>query len=164
MAMQNQRVLFYVNRFKEIYGGTPWYGEPFSKKVNDVSHEIAFISPHQGMHAIVQVVAHMTYWRKGLIARLTGDKNFQTSVKSKDNWPGLDRLNEAGWQSVRSDFDRSQETISDLLNQRPDSLLATEYAEGSTFEYRIQGIIDHDIYHIGQIGVIKALVLALQKK
>lgn len=148
----------YVNHFKEVYNGKPWYGENIVSKLNGITDELAFVRPLENVHSIAEVVAHMTYWRKSLISRLNKDESFNASVESADNWRDPSQLREEGWDKVWSDFEASQEEIVEALSRQPVTILETEYSKGYTFAYLIQGIIDHDIYHLGQIGLIRKML------
>ncbi|HEX5169478.1 MAG TPA: DinB family protein [Cyclobacteriaceae bacterium] len=155
--MTNSKILYYANRFNEIYNGSPWYGETVEVKLKGLAEEKAFVKP-QGAHSVAELVAHMTYWRKGLIARLEGDYGFSPSVESMDNWTDISTLKARGWNKILDDFNHSQQKITQLLPKKNDKFLEEEYSPGSTFEYVIQGIIDHDVYHLGQIGLVRRFI------
>jgi uncharacterized damage-inducible protein DinB len=156
--MNNVRILRYVENFKEIYDGSPWYGDNIVAKIDNLTNDTAFTRPVQGMHCVAEVVSHMTYWRQSLISRLKGDPSFKASVDSEDNWKDLVRLKAMGWDTVRNALVARQEELIRLLSQQSDDLLDKEYSDGSTYDYLIRGIIGHDIYHSGQIGLIRKFV------
>ncbi len=156
--MNNFKINYYVNRFNEIYNGSPWYGETVNAKLKNVSEENAFVQPLGNVHSVAEIVSHMTYWRQALISRLEGDKSFSPSVESDDNWRNVEKLKTAGWRKIIADFDHTQNKITSLLPKQLDKFLEEEYSKGSTYEYLIQGIIDHDIYHLGQVGLVKKLI------
>lgn len=156
--MTNTGIQHYIERFQDIYNGAPWYGETIDVKLKDISDLIAFIQPHDGAHSIAELVKHMTYWRQSLIKRLEGDEAFKGSMKSPDNWISVDSLSAMGWQKIRDEFDEAQHKIIQLLSKQNDDLLTQEYSKGKTFEYLIEGIIDHDVYHLGQIGLVKKMI------
>lgn len=156
--MSNTSMIQYVNHFKEVYNGNPWYGETIASKLNGIANDLAFVRPMEDVHSIAEVVAHMTYWRKSLIGRLNKDESFNASVESEDNWRDPSLLRQEGWDKVRADFEASQEAVVEALSRQPATILETEYSEGYTFEYLIQGVIDHDIYHLGQIGLIRKII------
>jgi hypothetical protein len=155
--MSNSKIMYYVNRFNEIFNGSPWYGETFEAKVNGITDVKAFVQPFNVAHSVAEIVAHMTYWRKGLVARLEGDNTFSLSMEDADNWVSIEKLKGKGWKKIVDDFNESQNKIIHLLPRKTDDFLKDEYSKGSSYEYLIQGIIDHDIYHLGQIGLIKRL-------
>src|SRR5690606_27642023 len=144
MHMNNESINKYVNRFREVYDGTPWYGENIVSKLNDLTEALAFTRPREDVHSVAELVAHMTYWRQSLISRLNHDTSFKASVESEDNWRDPALLRADGWERVRANFDASQQALVEALSGQTDAILATEYAKGHTIEYLIQGVIDHD--------------------
>jgi uncharacterized damage-inducible protein DinB len=156
--MNNARILRYANHFREIYDGSPWYGDNIVTKLDNLNDDTAFARPVEGMHSVAEVVSHMTYWRQSLISRLEKDSSFRASVESEDNWKDLSRLKAQGWATVRGALVTSQEKILRLLPQQTDDILEQEYTQGSTYDYLIRGVIYHDIYHLGQIGLIRKFV------
>lgn len=156
--MNNSRMLRYADHFREIYDGSPWYGDNIVTKMDRLTDDTAFARPVPGMHSVAEVVSHMTYWRQSLIARLRQDSSFKASVNSEDNWKSLERLKAQGWDTVRGAFVATQESILSLLSQQSDDILEREYSDGSTYDYLIRGVIQHDVYHIGQVGLIRTLI------
>ena len=156
--MNSESIIHYVNHFKEVYDGTPWYGDSIVSKLNDLTEALAFTRPREDVHSIAEVVAHMTYWRQSLISRLNHDTSFNAAVESEDNWTDPAVLRLEGWETVRKNFEAAQQIVVAVLSRQDDAILATEYAKGYTFDYLIQGVIDHDIYHLGQIGLIRKMV------
>lgn len=155
--MSNSKILYYTNRFQEIFNGNPWYGETVEAKLSDVTDATAFVRPVPNAHAVGEIVSHMIYWRKALISKLEGG-TFKTSMESPDNWKALETLKAMGWEKLKSEFDESQKKITSLLGKQSDDFLLTTYSQGTSMESLIQGIIDHDVYHLGQIGLVKKLV------
>lgn len=156
--MSNTRILRYADHFREIFNGSPWYGDNIVTKVDGLTDDTAFARPIQGMHSVAEVVAHMIYWRQSLIGRLQDDSGFRASVDSEDNWKDLARLKKEGWDAVRNALVGSQETLVGLLSQQSDDILERAYSDGSTYDYLIRGVMYHDVYHLGQIGLIRKFV------
>lgn len=150
---------YFLERFKDIYEGNPWFGESIEAKLQGVTNKNAFIQPHEGVHSIGELVAHMTYWRLPLVKYLSGDTAYKGSMESEDNWPSLDRLSKKGWSKVYKEFVDTQEKIMSLLAEQDNKLLKKKYSDKYTFGQLIQGIVEHDIYHLGQIAITKKLIL-----
>ncbi|MDV3308979.1 MAG: DinB family protein [Cyclobacteriaceae bacterium] len=156
--MNNVRILRYVDHFREVYDGSPWYGDNIVTKLGNLTDDTALARPVQGMHSVGEVVSHMTYWRQSVISRLQKDSSFQASVNSEDNWKDLARLKAEGWEAVHRAFVTSQEQLVRVLSQQSDDILDQEYSDGRTYDYLIRGVINHDVYHLGQIGLIRKFV------
>lgn len=149
---------YFTRHFKTIMDGEPWYGESTLTKLRDITDDQAFMRPEERMHSIAELVAHMTYWRTSLVKRLEGDYDYKGSMESEHNWPGPDKLQGKGWEEILMELDATQEKIIALLPRQTESWLERIYAREYTHRDLVQGVLDHDIYHLGQIGIVKKLV------
>jgi len=140
--------------------GEPWYGESILTKLRDVSDEEAFTRPEERIHSIAELVAHMIYWRIPLVKRLEGDSTYKGSMDSENNWTFPDKLLAKGWEEILLELDNTQEKIVELLANQNEEWLKNTYAHNYSYLDLVQGVLDHDIYHLGQIGIVKKLVKA----
>ncbi len=113
--------------------------------------------PTEGAHSIAQLLSHTIYWRESLIKKLENDLEYKASMKSEDNWRTNENLKLLGWKKLRSQFEESQKKIVTLLAKQDDSFLEKPYQKTVTMHDLIKGIIQHDIYHLGQIAYVKSI-------
>ncbi len=157
MKPSNPRITYYVEQFTEVYNGKPWYGDSIYHVLAIVTPANAFWQPVDGSHTIAQLTSHIIYWRQPLIKRLDGHFDNKPSAKSEDNWKTNEQLKKVGWKSLKKLLDESQTLLVSLLAQQKDSILKTKYSDTITFQELINGIIQHDLYHTGQIAHLKSL-------
>lgn len=148
----------YINQFKQVYEKGAWFGDTYLEKLKDVTEQEAFTQPLEGFHSIAELVAHVTYWRLPIVRKLKGDKNYQGLNESPDNWPELTSLKAKGWKTILKEFDESQQQLVKLLSEAKPAFFEEEYAPGSSWTYITEGIIQHDVYHLGQIGLVKKII------
>ncbi len=146
-----------VSQFVTTYEGKPWYGSSITKILNDVTERVALWQPTENAHAIAQLVWHMTYWRQALIKKLEGDLDYKSSMESEDNWSRPEKISSLGWSKILEQFQESQEKVVELLKEQDDSFLEKPYYKAVTYREIITGILQHDIYHLGQIAYIKSI-------
>lgn len=146
-----------IDRFQEVYQGNPWYGDSFQRMLHDVTPEMAQAQP-PSHHSIAQLVWHMVKWRMPLLERLNGNLDFRASSDDPDNFPRYRPRTAEDWREALDTFARQQEEILSLLRQKSDSYLEEEYRDGHDMAWFINGVLQHDVYHIGQIGVVKTMV------
>ena len=150
----NPLIVSYLNQFKVLYEGTAWYGESFLEKFEGLESDQAFIQP-ASLHSIAQIVWHCIYWRIPLIKRLQGDFAYKSSVNDPKNWLPNESLKNKGWENLKGELAETQQQIINLLKSTSEAFLKAEYRPNITIQVVIEGGIHHDIYHIGQIGLIK---------
>lgn len=147
-----------ANRLTEIYNGEPWFGESLQTKLENVSVEMAYRQPAPNKHSIAEILSHMEYWRKSFIYQLKGDSSVSFSGDSPDNWPDVANLKKQGWGNQLHAFDETHQQLINLLSKLNDKSISEELVTN------LNGLVNHDIYHIGQIGFVKSLVKTLPVK
>ncbi len=139
-----------VSLLNSTFEKNPWYGPSVKEVLSDIQPEWA--SKRLGhTHSIIELVAHMTSWRMFVIKRLEGDDQF--TINDELNFPAA-----TNWPKVVMELYESQEKLLRLLTSFPPAKLFEIVAQGSseyTFYALLHGIIHHDVYHIGQISLIK---------
>lgn len=148
-------ILNYLTQSKNVLNGDPWYGESVYKTLKNLSIHQVNRSPFSGVHTIGQIVKHMLNWRKLAINKLL-DKDFDIEMNSKTDWdPDFKIVSIEEWGKIVSEFLINQEAINNTISKQPlewfeDKVIGREYSK----EYLIKGILEHDIYHLGQIRLI----------
>lgn len=156
MKPSNPKVSQFVTQFTAIYDGQPWYGDSLCKILGNITPAKAYWQPTKGSHSIAQIISHMIYWRQSLIKRLNGDLEYKPSMKSDENWKSIDQLKKTGWKSLMNSLAESQAQLLTLLAKQKDSILKQKYSDKATFQDLINGILQHDLYHTGQIAYLKS--------
>jgi len=142
-----------VKQLQDVQDGDCWLDETFLKKIDDLSEEQAFTRPISGMHSVAELVSHLLEWRENCIKKLQGQDSTLT-MESPENWKSNDELRERGWKKLKDDFYASQYHLIRLIEVKDDDFLQQPYQDSSyTYRYFLEGMIHHDLYHLGQIGI-----------
>ena len=141
-----------VRQLNEIQEGSLWFDQCFKEKIGSLSDTEAMARPHAQLHSVAEHVSHMLEWRKECLIRFDG---FRTELmNSPADWKSDKELREIGWTNLKNEFYKSQAELVGLLEPKDDSFLETQFLDTDyNFHYLIEGIIHHDLYHLGQIGV-----------
>jgi len=138
--MQNEDVLKWWNdAWTEGLWAAPW-----GKALEGLTPAQAAWVPSPGRKSIWQHVAHMCFWREDALGRLEGKGKPTEAEVAAGNFPTTPRLDEAGWATMRDRFRVSQERIAAALAAGKDAS-------------RLQYMLPHDCYHMGQIALLRAL-------
>ncbi len=149
----NEKLAALTLKFKEIYEGDPWYGDSFRKITGEISPERA-LSLEKSHHSIIQIVWHMIFWRRPLLERLKGNLDFKATVNDPENWSKNRIFKPEDWPATLEAFDRQHAGLLVLLGAQKDEFLETEYRDGRSVERLVEGVIQHDLYHLGQIALL----------
>jgi uncharacterized damage-inducible protein DinB len=148
----------YITNFTQLYDKGAWFGDTYMEKLADVTEKEAFTPPMKGVHTIAELVAHVIYWRSPVIKKLKGDKDYAASVDSPGNWQTLEQLKEKGWKNLLQEFAESQKQLLAALKNAKPEFFKEEYSSGNSWDYVTEGIVQHDIYHLGQLALVKKMI------
>jgi uncharacterized damage-inducible protein DinB len=139
-----------VRSLEKTFDKFPWYGPSVMEILKDVDPSIT--SKKVGTtHSIIELVLHMTSWRIFATKRLQGDNNYEVSELL--NFPV-----EGTWDQALQAFRDSQAGLIDAARKFSEDRLG-ELVPSKTQKYTyytlLHGIEQHDIYHAGQIMLIR---------
>ncbi len=152
-TMQNILIKNIIAQFQDIQEQELWLDENFKKKMDHLPEDLAFKRPFPELHSVAEIISHIYVWRKETILKLNG-KSSHLTIESAENWLTNDRLERKGWETLKSEFYNSQKEIIELIEKETDDYLEKECTDGYKFKYLLEGLIHHDLYHLGQIGIV----------
>lgn len=152
--VSNHRIKEYLRQMEELYNGGSWQGESISGKLKSITDVEAFHQPFPGVHSVAEIVWHCIYWRKVCLKRMEGDNLYRDQTMEALNFVPLAELQKKGWDYLLTLLQETQSALTEKLCEKRDAFLEQEYQPGYTFNYLIEGLIHHDIYHLGQIGLV----------
>lgn len=142
----------------QVWQGSPWYGSAVINGLRDITLQEAS-GRIANQHTIAEILHHMTQWKKFSLEKLRGNETFDIQVDSHADWIVLNDLDEATWEQFKN---RYAQVTNDLLAEipnHPDEILGN-LVSGRKYTYRemMEGITEHDIYHLGQIMLLKKIM------
>ncbi len=145
-----------INNLSETYEGMPWHGNSLKELLLDVDTTIAFYRPFEKKHNIAELVAHILIWRQYVLEILNENYNFKIDIGSLGDFPEVTE-SEKVWRELLTQLDENQVLLLEKLAAFSSTKLDEEVPEKSySFRFLLEGIVFHDVYHGGQIGLIKA--------
>ncbi len=155
-----------INQLQEIQSGNPWLGVNFEKKIKLLNEEGFFLKPNE-THSVAEILSHLTVWRKDIIIKITTGQGSITDC-DPSNWPNNEALKKLGWKNIIAEYKSTLATIIDLLKDKNDEFLNERYFDidfkGSySYSFALYGLLHHDIYHLGQIGILISMMEKKQK-
>jgi uncharacterized damage-inducible protein DinB len=152
-AMSSQLINDYCQQLTDIINADLWLDENFEKKLSQVQNDQVFKRPIPEIHSVAELISHLYEWRMDLIGRLKG---YPRSLNEDDprNWKTNDILKNEGWEKLYDNFHKSQKEVVAFLKTKDDTFLDERYPHSDyTYRYLVQGLIHHDCYHLGQLGL-----------
>lgn len=144
------------NLYQSIYNGNPWLEVTLEHTLKDVSANQAYEKINPNLNTIWEIVNHLIQWRRNILRRVQGE--IVTTPDHNYFVPVLDS-SEAAWEQSLQSLAKSQELWSAFFENFNDADLAKIYPNNEhTYYEHIHGIIQHDVYHLGQIVILKKLL------
>lgn len=145
----------------EAYKRAAWHGPNLRGSIRGVTAHEASWRPKAGRHNIWEIAVHAAYWKYTVRRRLLGEKRGSFSLQGSNWFLRPVERSEQAWRADVAILDGEHQRLRDAV-----SALQPEYLErparGSKTLVRrlIAGIALHDVYHAGQIQLIKKLLRA----
>ncbi len=146
---------------EKVLYGNPWYGLPVYDIIGQVSFEAAFEKPPGSVHNIAGIVLHMISWTEEVMDRMNGQT---AQVPSSGDWPDPGTPEEQKWQNYDSDLKLVNVNLLGIIQNFPEEQWADmvngtiENDPGTTYEDLVKGLIQHHIYHAGQVSLLNRLL------
>lgn len=141
--------------FEDHYNGHPWLDVTILDTIHDIT-AIEAATQINGLNSIWQILKHMLEWRKTNLKRVNG--KILSAPSNNFIFEILDP-SENAWKKLKSDFNTSQIEwllfIQDFDAKKFDIVYE---ANQHTYYEHIQGVLQHDVYHLGQIVLIKKML------
>lgn len=147
-----------TQKSQEIYDGSPWHGASLISLLSSIpsEHFTKMVTP--GKKSMAHLLEHMLAWRQLAIEVLKGNKEFDVPINSERDWPVPKPVGDAKAYYL-SKLDESQESLLSLLKTKDDNWLREQTPKKPyKNQFLIQGIVEHDLYHSGQIGIFNSLL------
>lgn len=178
--MSPARVSFALSVIDCAYNRQSWHGTNLRGSLRGLSVTDVARRPKRGSHNIWELVVHCAYWKYVVRRRLTGGKRgsfplagsnfFERPVRGasraeltrqwKDDLALLDEMHRQLRDVVAALRARPAEAASEASDwrRRESKLREAGSARRPTPLWLVQGIAAHDLYHAGQIQLLKKLI------
>jgi uncharacterized damage-inducible protein DinB len=144
-----------LDQLKRAYEGGAWHGPSVKEVLKSVTAAQAHQRPLAGAHTIWELVHHIAVWEDVGRRRLEGDPA-EVPISSPEDWPPADDATDAAWEKAKAALDRSHQALVGAISRVPESRLDQPILEGkSTVYVTLHGVVQHDLYHAGQIAILK---------
>ncbi len=149
-------VEFLADQFERAYRGAAWHGPGLREVLAGVTAEQAAAKPAPGAHSIWELVNHAGAWIGAVRRRLGGEA---LDLSAEQDWPIVDGGGEAGWQQTLAALDDEQRRLREAIGALPlEGLRAHVPGTEYSVRFMLEGVIQHNLYHAGQIAMLKKLV------
>jgi uncharacterized damage-inducible protein DinB len=142
--------------FRDHFNGEPWIDVQIMGSLKDLKATDAAKNMYD-LNSIWQIVHHMTCWRETLLERARG---ISIASPADNYFIPVAGFSGKAWMKALARLKASQKNILSYLQKEfKDADEKPGNNQYSRYEL-MQGLLQHDAYHLGQIILIKKLVFA----
>lgn len=142
----------------EGYEKQTWHGPNLRGAIRGLTAQQAAWRPGPKRHNIWEVVVHAAYWKYIVRRRISGEKRGSFPLKGSNWFRRPEKLSEREWKNDVRMLDALHRDMRRAIKSlRPSDLRKRPGGSKYTNEATVYGIAFHDIYHAGQIQLLKRL-------
>ena len=154
----NKEIQSIIRRIENINSGEPWFGRAVYIILEEVDAKKAYTKPDNTEHSMIEILYHMITWAGFTLKRIEKDDDMDLAAFEKMDWRIIDPKTHT-WKKGLTEFKSIHKKIIQLLNKKDDAFLKeiVDY-RNYNFRFLINGMMEHNIYHLGQIAYLKKLL------
>jgi uncharacterized damage-inducible protein DinB len=142
-----------ADQLRRAFDGSAWHGPAVLELLRDIDAATAAAKPIRDVHSIWELVLHIAAWDRAALVRLSGKK---CQPAGTDNFPPVVKATESAWRKAVADSKRTHERLVKTVTVLPESRLRDRVpGKRYDFYHMLHGIAQHELYHAGQIAVLK---------
>jgi hypothetical protein len=146
-----------AKHLRDVYWGGNWTASNLKEGLAGITWQQATTKVYS-FNSIAALVYHMNYYVSAVLKVLQGEP-LNASDKYSFSHPPI--LSQEDWENLLNETLADGESFASLIEQLPESTLWEPFSDGKYGNYyrNIHGVIEHIHYHLGQIVLIKKILL-----
>ena len=145
-----------LQQLDEAFDVRSWHGTNLRGSLRGLSPKVAAwrVSPRR--HNIWELAVHAAYWKYAARRRLTGARRGDFPLSGSNWFPRPVKATAAAWQADLALLAEEHARLRAAIAKLRDSDLSRRLGRG-TVGFLVRGVASHDLYHAGQIQLLKRL-------
>jgi uncharacterized damage-inducible protein DinB len=149
-----------IDELEREYDGDPWHGSSLVAILDGISASQASANPIANAHSIWEVVLHITAWKNEVRLRLSGAP---AGEPKEGDWPDVGEPSDERWHAALERLRRAHRDFLADIQSLPEAKLFAptndrrdrKTGAGVSIYVLLHGVVQHDVYHAGQIALLK---------
>lgn len=155
-----------LDALRRAHDGTPWHGPSRADVLRDVTAREAAYRAAADSHSVWEIVLHMRSWTEEVLRRARGGV---PAEPARGDWPAMPTpADDAAWRATLASLDAAHAELIRYVATMPESARASRVADrpddppesGITQRAMIRSLAEHDVYHTGQLALLKRIARA----
>jgi len=153
----NKEMQSIIRNLIQVNSGEPWFGRAVYTILDEIDPAIVYQKSNDNSHSLIQLLYHMITWAEFTLKSIEKSGKEDIAAIEQLDWREIDPAIHS-WQKGLVEFKNVNEQIITLLETKDDEFLK-EMAGYRKYNFRflLNGLIQHNIYHLGQVAYVKKL-------
>ena len=146
-----------AEQLRRAFDGEAWHGDSVLEILEGIDANAAAAKPIPSAHSIWELLLHIAAWDDAVRRRLFSSELI--TLPDEENFPAVNDPTPAAWEKAVQHAVHAHRQLVKALEELPDARL-TERVPGKDYDIRmmLNGIVQHELYHAGQIALLKKAV------
>lgn len=148
-----------ADQLRRAFDGEAWHGPSVLEILSGVTAADAAARPLPKSHRIWDIVLHIAVWDDAARRRMAGEVVQPTP---EEDWPAVTDISDRAWQRTLDHLKQTHDALVRAVTASSDSRLLERVPgkepDDYTLYYMLHGIVQHELYHAGQIALLKKAV------
>lgn len=152
------RNLTMANRLREVLLNGHWIANTnYKEQIQSLTWQQA-TQKVDSLNTIAALTYHINYYLAGL---LNAFENGKLEISDKYSFDLPQIQSEENWNKLVTEFLNNSEKFANQVEQMEDSILDQPFVDEKYGNYlrNIEGVIEHSYYHLGQISLIRKMII-----
>jgi uncharacterized damage-inducible protein DinB len=155
----NKEVSSIIKNIETTLNGQPWFGRAVYGLIDEIDSSKAGEKPNANEHSALELIWHMNTWAEFTLANLENRTESELKKIEVNDWRKLTKQKHS-WKKGLAQFKSIHKQIIENLSKRDDDFLSDMVPNRRyNFRFMLNGLIQHTIYHAGQVAYLKKMLL-----
>jgi uncharacterized damage-inducible protein DinB len=145
-----------ADQLRRAFDGEAWHGPSLLEILEDLTAAGAVARPLPRSHCIWEIVQHIAVWDDVARRRMGGEVVQPTP---EEDWPAVNETSPGAWRRTLEHLKQTHDALIRAVTSFSDPRLLEKVPGKAddfyTFYYMLHGIVQHELYHAGQIALLK---------
>jgi uncharacterized damage-inducible protein DinB len=145
------------NQMARALEGEAWHGPSLTELLEGVDAAAAAAKPIPAAHSIWEIVLHLIGTQELVLARMQGEVR---TLTPDEDWPSVRQTTQRSWEAAVRKLAANDERMRKRMRVFTDEMLDQPLVKGGSSVYdNLHGTIQHNLYHAGQIAILRKQLL-----
>jgi len=147
-----------ADQLRRAFDGAAWHGDSLVEILKGVTAAQAAAHPVANAHSIWELVLHIAAWDGAVRRRMTG---VAVKLSAEKNFPPVTDTSAAAWAKTLAHVRQVHQELVEAVEKFPEKSFNKQVPGKKgvhyNFYYMLQGVVQHELYHAGQIALLKKI-------